>query len=152
MNIKTFRDGDRLVIVVEGLKNIPSDEILLSKFVSGIMGSEAESFPEAEASPIPIMEEADKGIFVKTSFYEGLLDSAYPFVDSFKKESELLSSLGENAEVYLRHKFSKMDANGYAGRLNDAQKAAFFQRYGKYLYQPLVEDGDVAKAIEYYQY
>ncbi|MBO5620156.1 MAG: hypothetical protein J6I68_05460 [Butyrivibrio sp.] len=149
MNIKTFKDGERLVIVVEGLTTFPTDESLLKGLLSGISDGDVEAYPEADAIPLPVAEE-EPCIIVGTSFYAGPLDGALPLIDSVKKELELLSSLGDNAELYLRYKFSKLDADAYASKLSVQQKEKFFETYGKYLPAPLLEEKDVKKVIEYY--
>ena len=149
MNIKTFKDGERLVIVVEGLKSFPTDESLLKGLLSGISDGNVEACSEADAIPLPVAEE-EPCILVGTSFYAGPLEGAFPLIDSVKKELELLSSLGDNAELYLRYKFSKLDAENYASKLSVQQKGKFFEIYGKYLPAPLLEEGDVRKVIEYY--
>ena len=149
MNIKTFKDGERLVIVVEGLKSFPTDTELLKGLLSGIGSSDIEAMPDADAIPLPATEE-EPCIIVGTSYYAGPLDGVFPYVDSMKKELELLTSLGDNAEMYLRVKFSKMDAKAYADKLSVQQKRSFFKIYGKYIPQPLADEGDVQKVIEYY--
>ncbi len=155
MNIKTFKDGNRLVIVVEGLKDIPSDNELLKRFVGGIVCTEDNNisvYPDSDASSVEYDEEMLQGdILVETSFFTGLLDDCYEHVDSLSKELEVLNSLGDNAELYLKHKFSKMDARAYSEKLSDVQKLKFFEIYKPFMYASLVEEGDVQKAIEFYQ-
>lgn len=151
MNIRTFKDGNRLVIVVEGLENIPSDEEVLGKFIKSISGCDkTDVFSQAEAIPVPV-EESDPCIIVKTSFYEGPVEGAYEHIDSVQKELELLSELGENSELYLRHKFSKMDGKEYSEKLSPVQKKKFFEIYGRYMPESIVEDFDVQKAIDFYK-
>lgn len=162
MNIKSFMDGDRLVIVVEGLKEVPSDEKLLKGFLSAIMpDTETSIHKPSDAAPVPVVEEdvtipceeitSDGDIEIKTSFFTGKLNDAYACIDSFSKELEVLNALKDNAEIYLRHKFAGMDTDAYTEKLSDAQKTKFFDVYGAFMYHPLVEAGDVKSAIEYYQ-
>lgn len=54
LGIQSFKDGERLVIVVEGLKDIPSEETLLKNFLSTIITS-----PDAQVATAPAAENID---------------------------------------------------------------------------------------------
>lgn len=54
LGIKSFKDGDRLVIVVEGLKDVPSEETLLKNFLSTIITG-----PDARVTTAPAAENID---------------------------------------------------------------------------------------------
>ncbi len=155
MTIRTFRDDKRLCIIVDGLKDIPSDDELLKRFVGGIVCTENDNvsvYPDSDAAPVEYDEDTRQGdILVETSFFTGLLNDCYDHIDSLAKELEVLNSLGDNAELYLKHKFSRMDAKAYSEKLSDAQKQKFFEIYKPFMYASLVEGKDVQKAIEYYQ-
>ena len=153
MTVKTFRDGERLVIVIEGME--PTSDLDIVKGLLGSIKADTEYYPDAEAAPVPVVEEEiptePVGIQVETSYFKGNLEECYDKVDSVKKELELLSVLADNAEMYLSHKFSKMDAKAYAEKLTPVQKSKFFEIYGRFMPENLVEANDVAAAIEYYK-
>ena len=164
MQIKTYKDGERLVIIVEGLENIPSDDAQLKGFLSVLVpNTDVQVLTSPDAKPVPIEEDVPsvvesvmsdieaRDIEVETSFFKGKLTDAYSHVDSVSKELELLHALNDNAESYLRHKFSKIDASSYTEKLSAAQKERFFEVYGPFMYPQLVETKDVKSVIEYYQ-
>ena len=49
LNIKTFRDGDRLVVVFEGLKDLPSEEELIQSYLGSIAGATVSKESPVEA-------------------------------------------------------------------------------------------------------
>lgn len=152
MTIKSFKDGERLVIIVEGLKDFPSETDLIKGFLGSITKEgTVTDLPDAEALPVPVEEAPDLGVLIETSFFTGNLEDVYDKIDSLSKEKELLEVLGDNADIYLRHKFSKMDGAAYAGKLSAVQKTKFFETYGRYMPSEVVSGNDVEKAIEYYK-
>lgn len=148
MKVQTFKDGERLVIIVEGI-DAPTEKELLSGLLSKVTSDNMETLPPAEAKSVPV-EDQEPYIYVETSFFKGNLEDAYDKVDNMAKELELLKALGGNSESYLKHKFSKMDPKGYADKLTDSQKKKFFDTYGPYMPEALVDKKNVAEAISYY--
>lgn len=64
LGIKSFRDGDRLVIVVEGLENIPSNESLLKNFLSTIItnpDTQITTAPDTE-NIVPVDSESENNL------------------------------------------------------------------------------------------
>ena len=129
------------------LKTSQQTKLCLKDFFHPVQKTQRRRLPPADAIPVPVEEEP---FIIATSFYAGPFDGVFPYVDSMKKELELLNALGDNAEMYLSVKFSKLNAKEYSEKLSVQQKEAFFRIYGKYLPEPLAEAGDVQKVIEYY--
>ncbi len=156
MKIKTFKDGNRLVIILEDTENCVKEDMLYAdiKAIADKYNADFSVCPDSEAVPVQCEIEngvSDNDVYVETSFFKGNLEDCFLQVTDLKKEIELLSVLGDNAEIYLRYKFSKIDAKAYSEKLSAVQRSKFFEIYKPYMYEELVKESDVQKAIEYYQ-
>ena len=149
MKCKSFWDGDRLVLVLEGAGNEEDEKMKVMNALKSVY-PDIDILPPPDALPA-LPSQADAMVYVETSYFKGDLEGIYPLVDSMAKENELLASLGKNADLYLSYKFSKMDAEKYEGKLNDVQKKKFFETYAPYLPEELILAGSVAGVIRYYQ-
>ena len=125
MTIKTFKDGDRFVLVFEGLENSPSTEDMIKSIVSTVIAQDVISVPDAVAKPVP----AEKELPPEERFADGTFAG--------KTKSEALA--------YLKKRFCNTDADEYASRLTDGQKKAFFSQMGQMIPEG---ENDISKIIK----
>ena len=128
MTIKTFKDGDRFVLVFEGLENSPSDEEMIKGVVAAVVGKSVSTEPEAVAKPVPVKEEVPPEEKFADGYFAG------------KTKSE--------AKAELKKRFCNTNAEEYANKLSDGQKKSFFKQLGQMI--PEGED-DISKIIKIWQ-
>ncbi len=128
MTIKTFKDGDRVVLVFEGLENSPSAEDMIKGIVSSVVACNVTSAPDAIAAPVAVTEEEIP---------------EERFVDGF-----FAGKTRDEACAELKKRFCNTDADEYAGRLTEGQKKSFFKQLGQ-----MIPEGetDIARIIKSWQ-
>ncbi len=150
LSIKTFKDGDRLVVVFEGLNDLPSEEEMVKNCIKSILaGSVPETLPEADVVPIVTEEEAPPVIrdeIFLTGPYEGktpkeILESGSPkekreafiYLTNFAKsevtEDEL--ALLQDVKKVIREYVKRFQGDGesYAGNLTETQLNLFLYQF-----------------------
>lgn len=126
--VKFFKDGDRFVLVFEGLENSPSTENMIKNIVSTVTAANIKAEPEAVAKPVPVKEEKPPEIKFEGGFFDG------------KTKREALD--------YLKKRFVNTNADEYAGKLTDGQKTKFLAQM-----KGMIPKGetDVSKIIKAWQ-
>lgn len=130
MNIKTFKDGDRFIVVFEGLENSPSNEAMIQGILASIIGTTAsvEKVDNAIVEPVPTKEEEVPEIPFTSGYFEG------------KTRTEALE--------YLRKRFVNTNADEYANKLSDSQRIKFFKTFADVIPEGM---DDVATLIKMWQ-
>ena len=159
LTVKTFKDGDRLVVVFEGLHDIPSEETLIQSFLSGITGAQVNREEAIDAKPvkqdteIPTIEEADpvfadgeyEGMtpeeVIKTGRAKGFTFLAEHMDDETLPEN-LKSRIKESVRAYLSN-FKGCDPLAYSNKLSFKQVCTFLTQY-----LPVLPDGVRDEAFE----
>lgn len=160
MNIKTFRDGERLVVVFEGLKDMPSEEEMIKSYLSGIVGCQVCKLPNAEAKPVVKPKtKSELEVFIEKTDIK--LSSIKSMADETKVLSELQKEadetdgdiykryLNEAIKGYLRSRMIKFNETNYANALNERQAGQFVSHYGRYVNQEELKDiKDVKESVK----
>lgn len=158
MNIKTFRDGERLVVVFEGLKDMPSEEDMIKSYLSGIIGTQVYNLPDAKVKPIAkpkselevFIEKTD----VKLSSIKSMADETKVLSDLQKEAAEADSDiykdfLNRAIKDYLCQRMIKFNETDYAKSLNERQAGQFVSHYGRYINQEELKDiKDVKESVK----
>lgn len=145
LTIKSYRDGDRLVVVFEGLSNIPSDEDMIKSYISNITGVQAEPVKPVDAAPVPQDTkevEIPEARFGSKSKYFGMTpkeviarEGAKGFLYLTKavyRPDYLPDDLKKDTEVVIKeylNNFAECDAESYAKKLTDSQVDTFIHTY-----------------------
>lgn len=142
--IKNFKDGDRLVIVFEGLENVPSVEKMLGTYISGMVGAISTEKP-GDAAPVPQIEESAPKtpiLFQEGPYKDRTPKEAMSSCKSVKEQSEVFKyfccmlnndiDTGLKNEIrdvlteYLSNRFKDCIPDEYAKKLSAAQVKGFY--------------------------
>ncbi len=145
LDIKTFRDGSRFVVVFDGFgDDFPDMEKIVASVLGGIVPrANVEPAPQSEAKPIPV--DTAESITIPTATFEsgpykGLTpdeviktDKARGFkylayLDGDTVDSSLKESVDAAIKDYLKN-FAGCDADKYSHKLSVAQREQFFSVY-----------------------
>ena len=124
-NPHIFKDGNRTIVVFEDLTDAEYNEIVSAYSSKEIASAKLE----------PLKEEKTNDI-VTEPIYSEIFDN----IKSDKEEAEVFKSINnlpklhdrrteEEARMYLKKKFSKLDANTFEAKLTETQKKRFLDRY-----------------------
>lgn len=145
LNIKTFKDGNRFVVVFEGLSNMPSEEDMIKNYISSIVNANISTEKEIDAKPVettdepipvPIFEDGPfAGMSPSQVIETGNKGIAYLNMEMGKygmgSEEDVLTL--EIASVMYNHihkRFSQMDVEEFAKKLSDGQINSLIAMYG----------------------
>lgn len=140
MNIKTFKDGNRFVIVFEGLDDMPSQENMIKAFLGGICPNVTEE-KAAEVQPVCVEDNMPQNVMFIAGPYAGqtpqeILEAegkrGFIYLVSQIRNQELpgdlLLAIDNAVTGYLRQ-FANCDADAYSKKLSDKQLSTFIQLY-----------------------
>lgn len=143
LSVKQFRDGNRLVVVFEGLKDIPSEEQMIQNYLSSLVGNNVDVAPSVEAEPVVLnneMPEIPKPVFCGSE-YNSMTPSEV-VKDGTKAlvflNRQLVNQESEDMETEIRRvlrktvaeQFRTVEPDKFCSTLTNAQVNAFFLRYG----------------------
>ena len=140
--IKSFKDGNRRVVVFEDLDE-KTEEKIISFLGSLVLMSEEPDTRLEELEPIkeeeiPTVPTIKFGLFegmtvedifniVKKDKDEEVLFNEIPLI--FDREPELKPFIVEEGKKYLAHKFNGKDAGEFESKLSERQRCIFLKRY-----------------------
>lgn len=159
LNIKSFRDGERLVVVLEGM-DIPTVENVVKDFFSSLIsGSTVTQEDPAYAAPIPVFEEECPpvpAVFFEEEPYAGktpediLLSgtveeraAAFKWLRGKIETGELCIATPEISDamsLFLKDRFEKTIPEEYCKKLTDAQLNKFINQHAPVIPQSLTEE------------
>ena len=147
LTIKTYRDGDRLVVIFEGLSDIPSEDDMIRSYLSNITGATVESLAPVEAKSVPVdatkvdipepvfVSGRYKGMTVDEAFSKGkgeaflyVTEIASEDANTHSLDESMRSSINKSVTKYLGN-FKDCDAAGYSKKLTIKQIKAFYTQY-----------------------
>lgn len=158
LNIKSFRDGERLVVVLEGM-DIPAAENVVKSFFSSLLSGVAVTQEDpAYAAPIPVFEEECPPVpvfFFDEEPYAGktpedilLSGTAEEKTNAFKwlrskiEIGEFALSTPEISDAmsrFLKERFKECDPEEYCKKLTDAQLNKLLTQHAPVISQTLAE-------------
>ena len=151
LTIKSYQDGDRFVIVFEGLSNIPSEQDMIKQFLCGITNTVISDAPAAEAKPIPAddkktdipTEVFPSGTFKGKTPAEVLSEGktkGFMYLAGIANDTDIPSNLLADIRSvicgYLKQ-FSECDEENYSKKLKTKQLDMFFAQYEAILPQDI---------------
>ena len=146
-DIKCFKDGTRLVIAIDGLENIDSDENIICNFIKTLIpNSNIEKIVDAEAAPViekddPIIKYIGIAPYENVTAHQALFsedttanNAAFQFFnDGIKNQifsCEKLAEIYIELNAYLKNRFCKVtDPEAYAKKLTLKQLVIFMNQY-----------------------
>lgn len=173
LSIKAFQDGDRFVVVFEGLSDHPSQEEMIKGFLGGLLTS-VEQAPDAAAIPIQqedvpevtvpeeeIAQEPDRDDVFPDGPYKGHtpgevleLDKTAGFIylsEAIKgrsPEDPLFSIINKEISGVLKNFATCEDEESYSKRLSSNQVAQFIKKFRLVMSPELQEELDMAGGNE----
>lgn len=164
MKVSTFQDGERFIVVFEGIKVEEKD--LIKGLLAPLSVQNIESEPMVE----PIPSEPEEAPNIPVAFPDGPYVGASP-MDVLMAEpkearkaysyicanlsgfSEELKSLCESeVKNYLRRSFASVDADEYAKKLSDKQIDMFFETYKVSIPESICKGREgIAEAINHFK-
>ena len=174
LTTKFFKDGDRVVIVLEGL-DMPDQETVIKGLLSSIVGT-ASLEPEGTAVPVPaeepdvpaaIKEEPEpegeavfldgpyKGMTPEEALVAGKAKAFVYLTTEYVADNDAIGSAITSAVNAYLHKFDDCNAKEYASRLSDKQVATFLAVYAGVIPEDIRKGDDnrevIASAIEHFK-
>ncbi len=148
LTVKTYRDGDRLVVVFEGLSSIPDEEAMIKSFLGGMIDGTLTKVPDVEAKPVPANEDVPEIPKEETPMedtrheyddgpYKGMTPPEALSKDKARAIGYLVSTINgtvrqEDANLAIKdflRQFSGCDAKGYSEKLSSNQVFSFIRQY-----------------------
>ncbi len=144
MKIQTFKDGDRFIVVFEGLE--VKEEDMIKGFLSPMFTENVHR--PCEVEPIATQEEEipeipvvfNDGPYTGKTPNDVLSSSqedawnAYVYIteqlSGGKLEEKLSSVCDKEIKTYLRNRFERTNGEEFAAKLSDKQVGMFFKQFG----------------------
>ena len=148
MKIQTFQDGDRFVVVFEGLSEKTAEQEMIKGLLQGLAGVMTTMAPPADATPVAKEEDHTDVL----NMIEEVADATFqdgPYTG--KTPKEVSEEFGSKGFIYLAEQkdivsgalrdaciqamrevtetFRSCDAKGYAGKLTEGQIHTFFRKF-----------------------
>ncbi len=141
MKVSTFNDGERFVVVFEGIT--VNDQTLIKGLLAPLSVDNIERKPEVE--PIPVVEEEppEMPVCFTDGPYAGMppmdiltanqkeAQAAYVYICSVINDlpADLKDKCVAATQHYLKSRFESVDSVEYAAKLNDKQVAKFYELF-----------------------
>lgn len=162
--IKTFKDGDRLVIIIENMEMSETD--IIKKFIASLTEESSEKsakeIPDAAAVPIETSTDNRNVIAEEMQKVDALLTSIKSMKDETSVLNELQKMAGEAEDGikkdyivnaisdYIAVRMKRFD-EGYVNDLDEKQAKSFINHYGRFVDEEIMKsitlDKDGVKAI-----
>ncbi len=119
LNMKSFKDGERLVVVIEGLKNIEEEQEVLNRMFSGLISNAPDSSSSIEP---PIIEDTSS-----------VKEEVKKIIDEQQKTT---TKKDDNQEVktisldMLKSRYKDCDAKEFASQLDGDKLNKFIRVAG----------------------
>ncbi len=168
MKVQTFRDGERFIIVLEGI-DVKMEEVIkgiLNPLVPQNLTRECQvepMDPPSETPPVipvvfedgPFAGKSPEEVLFSTNPKDGF--NAYKYIcsglESQQFNTELSKTCEEQIRKYVRLRFATTNGEDYANALSGKQVQIFFDSFDYSIPQELKTKNkdDVAKIIEYFK-
>lgn len=150
LNIRSYKDGDTLVVAIDGLEKLNEDDIAKT-FLSSLTQSKVETAPNPaalpvkknDAPPVKLVRKFESGPFQGKSPKE-IMDAARDIRAKdvvCKRFSNILDNIADPylrqdiidaSRVYLRERFSGSNADEYCEKLTQNQVLMFYMYYSPF--------------------
>ena len=150
LNIRSYKDGDTLVVAIDGLENLQNDDIAKA-FLSSLTQSKVETAPNPDALPVKrndvppekLVRKFESGPFRDKSPKE-IMDAAGDIKGKdivCKRFSNILDNIADPylrqdvidvSRGYLRERFSGSNADDYCEKLTQNQVLMFYMYYSPF--------------------
>lgn len=164
LQIKSFKDGDRFVVVFEGMDNIPSTENVITAFLTGITNVPVKKDAEAKVEPVHT-DENPSDIMVNETFSSGpyagktpaeilsvndiqMQNKAFAYIcEELKRNGSTFSeTMKKSVYDYLKRRYETCNPEEYSKKLSDGQVRYFYT-----FHEPVINDSMKRKICEKFE-